>query len=60
MGGGGRWRVRGVRREVRGCAARFGGPSEAAPIGQLENDKAGARERLRGLTVCNGLPIRKA
>ena len=27
---------------------------------QLENVKAGARERLRGLLVCDGLPIRKA
>jgi hypothetical protein len=34
--------------------------AETAPLVQLGTVKAGARERLRGLTVCNGLPIRKA
>ena len=34
--------------------------AEAAPLARLENVKAGARERLRGLPVCGDLPIRKA
>jgi hypothetical protein len=34
--------------------------AETAPLVQLGIVEAGARERLRGLTVCNGLPIRKA
>ena len=34
--------------------------AETAPLAQLGTVKAGARERLRGLTVCDGLPIRKA
>ena len=31
-----------------------------SPVAQLETVKAGARERLRGLPACHGLPIRKA
>src|SRR5207344_3647079 len=47
------------------CASTYTRPeaatdAETAPLAQLGTVKAGARETLRGLTVCNGLPIRKA